>query len=143
MSGLARQVFDKMYNLDHFSQWLGIELVSITEGSCILKMIVTQEMLNGFGMMHGGIAYALADSAFAFAANSHNQVSVSTSGLITFGKSAKEGDTLFAEVKELRLGSQTSEYDVEVKSENGETYYRLRTTAFRKPIQLIENSSTQ
>jgi len=143
MDRQAQQVFDKMYNDDHFSQWMGIELLSISQGMCTLKMVVTRKMLNGFGMLHGGVAYALADSAFAFAANSHNQVSVSTSGLITFGKSAKEGDTLFAEAKELRLGSQTSEYDVEITSEHGEVYYRLRTTAFRKAAPLIKNSNTE
>jgi acyl-CoA thioesterase len=143
MEGQAQQVFDKMYSSDHFSQWMDIKLVTISKGTCTLKMVVQKEMLNGFGILHGGVAYALADSAFAFAANSRNQVTVSTSGLITFAKSAKEGDLIFAEATELRLGGQTSEYDVEVKSENGEVYYRLRTTAFRKAAPLIKNSNTE
>lgn len=66
-------VKDCMLNHDSFSNWLGIELVEISEGYCRLKMKVRQEMTNGFNIAHGGIAYSLADSALAFASNSHGK----------------------------------------------------------------------
>ena len=74
--GLAKKVVDKMINGDAFSQWLGIEVLEITEGSCKLKMTVRKEMTNGFNIAHGGISYSLADSALAFAANSDGIQSV-------------------------------------------------------------------
>ena len=67
---LARKVIDKMISEDSFSQWLGIEVLEITEGFCKLKMTIRDEMTNGFNIAHGGISYSLADSALAFAANS-------------------------------------------------------------------------
>ena len=74
---LARKVVDKMINGDAFSQWLGIEIVELSEGCCKLKMIVRDEMTNGFNIAHGGISYSLADSALAFAANSYGTQSLS------------------------------------------------------------------
>ena len=74
---LATKVVDQMYNNDPFSQWLGIERVEDGEGTSILKMTVRREMLNGFAIAHGGITYSLADSALAFASNSHGIQSVS------------------------------------------------------------------
>ena len=70
---LAERVVDKMFDHDAFSQWLQIERVLIEAGKCVLKMKVRKEMLNGFGIAHGGITYSLADSALAFASNSHGR----------------------------------------------------------------------
>ena len=78
---LAKKVVDKMISGDAFSQWLGIEVLEITEGFCKLKMTVRDEMTNGFNIAHGGIAYSLADSCLAFAANADGiqAVSIETS----------------------------------------------------------------
>ena len=92
-----KAVFDKMMSTDHYSQWLGIEGVEHQEGYCKIKMLVRKEMLNGFGIVHGGATFGLADSALAFAANSHNVLSVTLDGFITYPNPAKEGDTLIAE----------------------------------------------
>jgi len=67
----ASRVYDQMMEKDYCSQWMGIEPIQIAEGHCSIQMIVKREMLNGFGILHGGIAYAFADSAFAFASNSY------------------------------------------------------------------------
>ena len=64
-----QQVVEHMMKYDKFSQWLGIEVIEITEGYSKIKMIIRPEMINGFGTTHGGIAFSLADSAFAFACN--------------------------------------------------------------------------
>ena len=73
----ALKIVNAMYSQDAFSQWLGIEIIEVSKGNCQLKMLVKKEMLNGFKICHGGIAYSLADSAFAFAANTHGNKSLS------------------------------------------------------------------
>ena len=85
-----------MMGNDHFSQLLGIEIIEIKEGACILKMKVTKNMLNGFGIAHGGITYCLADSALAFASNSKGRKSVSIETSIAHIISLKEGDEITA-----------------------------------------------
>ena len=79
---LAQKVVNKMLSGDSFSNWLGIEIIEISKGYCKLKMRVREEMTNGFGIAHGGIAFSLADSALAFAANSDGIQSLSVE---TFG----------------------------------------------------------
>ena len=74
---LSKKVVNKMINGDAFSQWLGIKVLEINEGNCTLEMTVRDEMTNGFNIAHGGIAYSLADSALAFAANSYGVQSMS------------------------------------------------------------------
>lgn len=135
---LPRAVFDKMMSKDHCSQWMGIEPVRIEEGHCVIKMKVHKEMLNGFGILHGGIAYAFADSAFAFASNSYGRVAVSINGSMSFSNSAREGDTLLATAKVLSLTHKTAEFDVNVSNEEGEIYYRFRGTVYRKSHNVLD-----
>lgn len=128
----AKAVYEKMMATDYCSQWLGIEPLQIEEGYCKIKMTVKKEMLNGFGILHGGIAYTFADSAFAFASNSYGRVAVSITGSIQFSKSAKEGELLIAEAKALNIGNKTADFDVNVIHEaSGEIYYRFRGTVYR------------
>jgi len=89
-----RKIINKMFDQDAFSQWLGIEIIDVSEGFCQLKMTVRKEMLNGFQIAHGGIAYSLADSALAFASNSHGRKSLSVETSISHTVSVKEGDVL-------------------------------------------------
>ena len=73
----AEKIVNEMYAKDGFSSWLGIEVVEVLEGKAVCQMEVRKEMLNGHGVMHGGVSYSLADSAFAFASNSHGQKALS------------------------------------------------------------------
>jgi len=91
---LAEKIVDKMYNSDWFSQWLGIERVEVKTGRCVLRMKIRKEMLDGFAMAHGGITYSLADSALAFASNSHGRMSVSVETSISHTEQLKEGDVI-------------------------------------------------
>lgn len=86
-----------MMKNDHFSQWLGISFVEQKEGYCKLKMTVRRDMLNGFGIAHGGITYSLADSALAFASNSKGHKSLSIETSISHVKSLNEQDCIIAE----------------------------------------------
>jgi len=94
---LAEQVYQKMMEKDYCTQWLQASPVIIEEGHCKLKMTVRKEMLNGYGILHGGIAFTFADSAFAFASNSYGRLAVSIYGSMVYSKSAKLGETLFAD----------------------------------------------
>lgn len=135
---LARAVYDKMMERDYCTQWLGAEPVVIEEGYCKLKMVVRKEMLNGFGILHGGIAYTLADSAFAFASNSYGRISVSINGSMTYSKSAKEGESIFAEAKALDISYKKADFDVNVMNAEGEIYYRFRGTVYRSSKEVLE-----
>ena len=81
---LAERVVNKMFEEDSFSNWLGIERVLIEQGHCVLRMKVRNEMLNGFGIAHGGIAFSFADSALAFASNSYGKLSVALDCSLSF-----------------------------------------------------------
>jgi acyl-CoA thioesterase len=91
---LAQQVVNKMMRDDLFSQWLGISLIEIKEGYSKIRMAVREEMINGFGIVHGGICFSLADSAFAFACNNRNVLSVALDTSINFTKPVHVGDEL-------------------------------------------------
>ena len=97
---LAQKVVTKMMREDAFSQWLGIRVIEIREGYARLQMNLRDEMLNGFGVIHGGLAFSLADSAFAFACNNRNNLSLALDTSITFTKATRPGDVLIAEAKE-------------------------------------------
>ncbi len=116
----AWDIVEKMMEKDAFSKWLGIELVVVEEGYAKIKMTVREEMLNGFGIAHGGIAFSLADSALAFASNGHGQISVSTNTSITHFVGIKAGDVLTAETHQHNIGEKIAHYQVVVTNQNDE-----------------------
>ncbi len=121
-----------MYDNDPFSKWMGIELVSVGEGACSLRMIVRTEMLNGFGVAHGGITFSLADSAFAFACNSRGRHAVSIHCTVEHVAAVFEGDILTAEALEDNLGKSISNYAITVTREDGTAVAFFRGVAYRK-----------
>jgi len=135
---LAKAVFQKMMEKDYCSQWLQVEPLLLEEGHCKIKMTVRKEMLNGYGILHGGIAYTFADSAFAFASNSYGRLAVSINGSMIYSKSAREGDVIFAEAKALNVTHKTADFDVNVMNDQGENYYYFRGTVYRKSQQVLE-----
>jgi len=113
-----KEIVHKMYDNDPFSKWLGIEIDTISEGSCQLSMTIRQEMLNGFGIAHGGITYSIADSALAFAANTHGRQSVSIDTSINHTEALKEGDKIVAIAKEESLKNRFGFYKIEIKRDD-------------------------
>lgn len=140
-TSLAQAIFQKMISKDYCSQWMGVELLSIEEGYCKIKMTVKKEMLNGHGILHGGIAFTFADSAFAFASNSFGRIAVSINGNMSYAKSAKEGEVLIAEAKPLNVTHKTADFDVNVMNEEGEIYYYFRGTVYRSSKNVLDQSS--
>ncbi len=127
----AQKIIDTMMNKDYFSQWLGISVLEKSEGACTLRMTVREEMLNGFGVAHGGITYSFADSALAFACNSHGIKSMSIETSISHTAPVRAGDILTANAKELSLKNKVAIYDIEVRNQSDEKVALFKGTVYR------------
>lgn len=128
---LAQDVVNHMMQQDLFSQWLGIEVLEVREGFSKIKMTVRKEMVNGFGIVHGGIAFSLADSAFAFACNNRNVLSVALDTAINFLKPVHVDDVLTAEAKEIHNGKSTGLYHISISNQKGHVVAFFKGTCFR------------
>jgi acyl-CoA thioesterase len=127
---------------DRFSQWLGITVLDIREGYSRITMTIREEMVNGFGIVHGGIAFSLADSAFAFACNNRNNLSVALDTSINFLKPVQVGDTLTAEAIELHNGRSTGLYQITILNQHGHTVAVFKGTCFRTGKPLVQDKPT-
>jgi acyl-CoA thioesterase len=115
---LARACAEAMWREDRASQGLGIEIVAIGAGQATLEMTIQPHMVNGHGIAHGGFIFTLADSAFAFACNSHNERTVAAQGSITFIRPGKLGGRLVAHAKEISRSGRSGIYDVRVTADD-------------------------
>ncbi len=111
---LARACADAMWKEDDASKGLGMEILQIRAGEATLAMTVQPNMVNGHGIAHGGFIFTLADSAFAFACNSHNERAVAAQGNISFIRPGKLGDRLVATAREISRTGRSGIYDVRV-----------------------------
>jgi len=134
---LAKKVVDKMMDHDEFSQWMDVEVLEIKEGYSRIRMIIRKEMVNGFGIVHGGLPFSLADSAFAFACNNRNNLSVALDVTITFTKAVNIGDVLTAEAKEVHNGRSTGVYLITVINQKNEQVALFKGTCFRTGKALV------
>ncbi len=115
---LARACRDAMYAKDLASQALGIEITIPEPGSAEARMNITAGMLNGFGICHGGYVFALADTAFAFACNAYDRVTVAAGASIDYLKPVHAGDALRADAREIHRGRRAGLYEVSVHNQN-------------------------
>jgi acyl-CoA thioesterase len=134
---LAKSVVDHMMENDFFSQWMGVEVLAVNEGYSKIRMTIRKEMVNGFGIVHGGIPFSLADSAFAFACNNRNNLSVALDVTITFTKAVHIGDVLTAEAKEIHNGRSTGVYLISVFNQKDEQVALFKGTCFRTGKKLV------
>jgi len=135
---VAKEVVTLLMEKDPFSKWLGIEVLNIKEGYSKIKMTIRSEMLNGFGIVHGGITFSLADSAFAFACNNRNNLSLALDTSINFIKPAHVGDVLTAEAREIHNGKSTGLYQISITNQNDHLIALFKGTCFRTEKKLIE-----
>ena len=134
---LAEQVRDAMWAGDHATKMLGMRISSVGPGRATLQMTVRQDMLNGHAICHGGLITTLADSAFAFACNSYNELTVASGFAVDLLAPGRLGDVLTARCSELSKAGRTGVYDVEVRNQHGEriAVFRGRSyTARGKPV---------
>ena len=134
---IAVKVVEHMMEHDLFSQWLGIEVLDIKEGYSKIKMTVRKEMINGLGIVHGGIAFSLADSCFAFACNNRNVLSVALDTAINFIKPVHVNDVLTAEAKELHNGKSTGLYHITITNQKNHIVALFKGTCFRTNKTLL------
>lgn len=127
---LAERVVTAMMAKDAFSRSLGMEVVDVAPRAAIVRMAVRDDMVNGFGVCHGGVAFSLADSAFAFACNTHGHITVSIQNMITYPKKIGVGDVLVATAREESASARLSYYHVEVHR-GDELVNVFRGTAYR------------
>lgn len=118
-ASLARQAAQAMWETDTASQGLGIELLEVGPGFSRLALTVRQDMVNGHGILHGGFAFALCDSAFAFACNAYNEVAVAAGCEITFTAPGRLGDRLTAECREQFRKGRSGVYDTSLTNQDG------------------------
>ena len=116
---IARACADALWADDRASRALGMELIAVEPGHAVLAMNVTEQMVNGHDLCHGGYIFTLADSAFAFACNTYNQRTVAQHGSIAFVASAQRGDRLVARATERMRTGRSGIYDVTVTREEG------------------------
>ncbi len=123
---IAEAVRDRMFAEDAASRGLGMQVEAVGPGFSKLSMTVRPDMLNGFKTCHGGFIATLADSAFAFACNSHNEVTVASGIVVDFLAPVYEGDVLQAECHEVALTGRTGVYDITVTNQHGKTVVVMR-----------------
>jgi acyl-CoA thioesterase len=134
---LSQKVVDHILQNDLFSQWLGIDIIGLSEGYCKTKMSVRKEMINGLGVVHGGIAFSMADSTFAFACNNRNNLSLALDTSINFLKPVHVGDVLVAETKEIHNGKSTGLYQITIINQNDHVVALFKGTCFRTSKKLV------
>ncbi|MGQ0649971.1 MAG: hydroxyphenylacetyl-CoA thioesterase PaaI [Gemmatimonadaceae bacterium] len=127
----AERVVAHMMQHDALSQWLGLEIVSVEPRRATCRMTVRPEMVNGFGVAHGGVVFSLADSAFAFACNTHGRVTVSIENSITYPAAIHPGDVLTAIAEEEAASNRLGYYRVEVRNQTSQVVALFRGTAYQ------------
>ena len=125
-----RHIEKTMYNKDQFSQWLGIEILDVTEKECVLEMKVRKKMLNGFGIAHGGVAYSFADTALAFASNNRKEKALSIETSITHLKAVEKDDVLIATARQINRTSRFATYIVFVTNQEIENVAIMKGTVY-------------
>ncbi len=136
----AQRVGAAMYARDTVAQKLSMTLAEIEEGYAKLSMRVTAEMLNGHGICHGGYVFTLADTAFAYACNSYNQIALAANCAIDFVAPAREGDLLTASAREQFLAGRSGIYDVEVTNQRGDRVALMRGRSQRIKGEIISDT---
>ena len=123
---VAEACAEAMWAGDRASQGLGMVIERVAPGEAVLSMVVRPDMVNGHGIVHGGLVFTLADSAFAFACNSHDQKAVSASATVAFLAPAKEGERLTATARERHRAGRSGLCDVTVTGGNGAVIAEFR-----------------
>lgn len=128
---LETEKIKEFFKGDKLAEYLGIELIDVSKGKAIAKMVVKDEHLNGISTVHGGAIFTLADFTFAVAANSHGRVTVAINANISFMKAITHG-TLTAVAREVSLNPKIASYTVNICNDEGELIAIFQGLAYRK-----------
>jgi acyl-CoA thioesterase len=138
---LAQACADAMWAEDHASRGLGMQLLSVAPGRAELRMTVTESMVNGHDICHGGLIFTLADSGFAYACNTYNQRTVAQHCAVTFLRSAKRGDQLTARAVERQRQGRSGIYDITVTRADGTVIAEFRGHSRTIEGEIVPNAS--
>jgi acyl-CoA thioesterase len=127
---LAEATRDAMWANDRASKMLGMQVLAIGPGTATLSMTVRDDMLNGHDLCHGGLVSTLADSAFAFACNAYNEVTVASGFDVNLLAAARLGDVLTAQANEVSKSGRTGVYDISVRNQRGEAVAAFRGRSY-------------
>ena len=139
---VAEAVATSMLARDRASRGLGMQIAAIGPGSARLTMAVRDDMLNGMDICHGGFITSVADSAFAFACNSYNELTLASGLSVDFTAPARLGDVLTASATEVHQAGRTGVYDVDVRNQRGERVALMRGRSYRlkgKPVVALDD----
>jgi acyl-CoA thioesterase len=139
---LAERVVAKMVEHDTFSRWLGLEVTHVAPNEATVRMTVRPEMVNGFGVCHGGIAFSLADSALAFASNTHGRVTVSVENSIRYPAPIAVGDVLTATAVQERAGGRLAFFTVTVRTGEDAIVGLFTGTVYRTSREHFDGETT-
>ena len=134
----AERIVEGMMRADEYSRWLGIEIIEVQPARTVVRMTVRKEMLNGLGVCHGGVSFALADSAFAFACNTQGNLAVSIENSMTYPAAIRVGEVVTATAIEASRSNRILYYHVNLTNAAGAVVGLFRGTAYRteKPHQI-------
>lgn len=135
---LAERVVATMMERDAFSQWLGIEITSVAPNAATVRMTVRPDMVNGFGVCHGGVTFSLADSALAFASNTHGRLTMSIENSIRYPATVVPGDVLTATALEESSTRRLAFFNVTVRKASGDVVGLFRGTVYRTSREIFE-----
>jgi acyl-CoA thioesterase len=127
----AAAIVRHMLAHDDFCRWLGVEILHVEPARVTLRMAVRQDMTNGFGVCHGGVTFAFADSALAFASNTGGKVTVSIENSMTYPAAVRVGDLLLAEAEREASSQRLAYYRVRVTRGDGAVVALFRGTVFQ------------
>ena len=135
---VAELAAEKLYGSDQASQMLGMNIESVAPGSARVTMRVRPDMVNGHDICHGGLIFALADSAFAFACNSHGHNTVAAGAAIEFLAPGRKGDLLTASATERWRAGRSGIYEIEVRNERGDAIALFRGRSHQVAGRLVD-----
>ena len=127
----AEAIVNRMMKDDAFSRWMGIRIDEVREGFCKISCTVTDQMLNGYRVTHGGILFSLADSALAFSAATYGRVSLAIDNSISFTKKSTSGDRLTAISQCVNLSHKTGLFEIKILDEHEELLAMMKATVYR------------
>ena len=139
---VAEATIAAMFAADRASQSYGMAYSGISPGRATVTMTVTDTMVNGQGACHGGVIFTLADTAFAFACNTHGRVTVSIENSITYPAAIHPGDVLTADAREEAASNRIGYYRVDVTNQRGETVALFRGTCYRTQRPIFPDAET-
>ena len=134
---LAEDTAAAMWARDNAAQALGMRIERVSPGAALLSMAVRKDMVNGHHICHGGMIFALADTAFAYACNSYNKNTVASACHIDFLAPAREGEVLEAEACERSAAGRTGVYDITVRTQDGRNIALFRGKSYRISGEVI------